>query len=172
VGDYGSHLLERIISSTAMHHNVKEITVKFSAKFAAKTTFAAFAIAGSLAGIAPAAHAERVPTPQHDSSSLQHGCYQMQQDYINGVADYKAAATAGDQAGMDAAGSQLRGAEDGWKAACQGAYGDIGTNLVAPPVIPNGGIDPLRPPVESNPTPNPKHGTGTTPVTPPTRSVN
>lgn len=154
-----------------MHHNVKEISVKFSAKFAAKATFAAFALAGSLAGIAPAAQAERVPTPEPDSSSLQHGCYQMQQDYINGVADYKAAAAAGDQAGMDAAALQLRGAEDGWKVACQTVYGDIGTNLVAPPVIPNG-TDPLRPPAESNPTPNTKPGTGTTPLTPPTRSVN
>lgn len=152
-----------------MHHNVKEITMQFSAKFAAKATFAALALAGFLA--APAAQAERVPTPEPDSSSLQHGCYQMQQNYINGASDYKAAAATGDQAGMDAAAAQLRGAEDGWKVACQTTYGDIGTNLVTPPVIPNG-TDPLRPPAESNPAPNPKPGTGTTPVTPPTRSVN
>jgi len=127
--------------------------MKLSAKFAAKATFAAFALAGSLAAIAPAAHAQPVPPPGPGSTSLDYGCYQNQQDYINGVAEYKAASAAGNQAGMDAAGSKLRGAEDGWKASgCRAVYGDIGTNRVAPPVTQNG-VDPLRPPAESNPSP-------------------
>jgi hypothetical protein len=144
--------------------------MKISAKFAAKATFAAFAIAGSLAAVAPAAHAQPVPPPGPGSTSLDHGCYQNQQDYINGVAEYKTASAAGNQAGMDAAGSKLRGAEDGWKAAgCRAVYGDIGTNRVTPPVTQNG-VDPLRPPAESNPSPKlPGSATQTAPAG---RSVN
>jgi len=127
--------------------------MKLSAKFAAKAAFAAFAIAGSLAAVTPAAQAQPVPPPGPLSTSLDHGCYHSQQDYINGVAEYKAASAAGNQAGMDAAGSKLRGAEDFWAAAgCGAVYGDIGTNRVAPPITQNG-VDPLRPPAESNPSP-------------------
>ncbi len=144
--------------------------MKLSAKFAAKATFAAFAIAGSLAAVAPAAQALPVPPPGPGSTSLDFACYTMQQDYINGVAEFKAAYAAGDQAGMDAAGSKLRGAEDGWKAACQGVYGDIGTNRVAPPVTVNG-MDPVSAPVKSDPAPNPKPVGGVTPKAPSTRSV-
>jgi hypothetical protein len=150
-------------------YDVREIIMKLSARFAAKTTFAAFAIAGSLAAVSPAAHAQPVPPPGPYSPSLHFACFNMQQDYINGVAEYKAASQAGDQAGMDAAGAKLRGAEDGWKAACQGAFGDIGTNRVPPPVTQNG-IDPLRPPAESNPSPKlPGSATQTAPAS---RSVN
>ncbi len=148
--------------------------MKLSAKFSAKAILAALAIAGSFAAVAPVAQAQPVPPPGPGSTSLDYGCYNMQQDYINGVAEYKAANAAGDQAAMDAAGSKLRGAEDGWKAACQGVYGDIGTNRVAPPVTPNG-VDPLTPPVKSNPTnpaPNPKQVGAVTSNAPSTRSVN
>jgi hypothetical protein len=126
--------------------------MKLSTKFTAKATFAAFAIAGSLAAVAPAAQALPVPPPGPGSTSLDFACYNMQQDYINGVAEYKAASKTGNQAGMNAAGSKLRGAEDGWNAVCRGVYGDIGTNRLPPPVTQNG-IDPLRPPAESNPSP-------------------
>jgi len=144
--------------------------MKLSAKFAAKTTFAAFALAGSMAAFAPAAQAQPVPPPGPGSSSLNYGCFNLQQDYINGVAEYKAASAAGDQAGMDAAGSKLRGAEDGWTAArCGSEYGDIGTNRVAPPITQNG-IDPLRPPAESNP--SPKLPGSATQAAPSSRSVN
>jgi hypothetical protein len=147
--------------------------MKLSAKFAAKATFAAFAIAGSLAAVAPAAQALPVPPPGPYSSSLDYGCYYTQQDYINGVAEYRAAHAAGDQAGMDAAGAKLRGAEDGWKAAkCGAVYGDIGTNRVAPPVTPNG-IDPLTPPAKSDTTTNnPKSAGSATSNVPSSRSVN
>jgi hypothetical protein len=143
--------------------------MKLSAKFAAKATFAAFAIAGSLAAVAPAAQALPVPPPGPGSTSLDFACYTMQQDYISGVAEYKAAYNAGDQAGMDAAGAKLRGAEDGWKAACRGVYGDIGTHRVPPPVTQNG-VDPLRPPAESNP--SPKLPGSAAPDAPSSRSVN
>ncbi|WP_123026437.1 hypothetical protein [Mycolicibacterium stellerae] len=145
--------------------------MKLSAKFAAKTTFAAFALAGSFAAFAPAAQALPVPPPGPASTSLDFACYTLQQDYISGVAEYKAAHNAGDQAGMDAAGAKLRGAEDGWRAACRGVYGDIGTNRVAPPVTPNG-VDPLTPDLKSDPTPNPKSASGTGNTAPSSASVN
>jgi hypothetical protein len=148
--------------------------MKLSAKFTAKAAFAAFAIAGSLAAVAPAAQALPVPPPGPGSTSLGYQCFYTQQDYINGVAEFKAAYAANDQAAMDAAGTKLRGAESGWTAAgCGAVYGDIGTNRVAPP--PKAVLDaaqPVTPPVKSNPAPNPKPVSGTTTHAPSSASVN
>jgi hypothetical protein len=142
------------------------------ARVAAKATIAALALAGSLAAVAPAAHAEPVPTGP-GSGDLAAACYRMQQDYIDGVAEYKTAYAAGDQAGMDAAGVKLRGAEDGWgPAGCGAEYGDIGVNRIGPTGKPATDMDPVTPPVKSNPTTNPRPGTGTLPGTAPVKSAN
>jgi hypothetical protein len=96
-----------------------------SAKFAAKAAIAGLALAGSLAAFAPAAQAQRIDPPGPGGSSLDFACYGIQTDYVDGVAEFKAAYSAGDQAGMDAAGNKLRGAEDNWKQLCEGVYGSL-----------------------------------------------
>ena len=51
-----------------------------------------------------------VPPPGAGATTLDYGCFYAQQDYTNGVAEFKAAHAANDQAAMDAAGTKLRGA--------------------------------------------------------------
>jgi hypothetical protein len=62
-----------------------------SVKFAAKATIAALALAGSLAAVAPAAQAQRIDPPGPGGTSLDYACYGIQTDYVDGVAEFKAA---------------------------------------------------------------------------------
>jgi hypothetical protein len=94
-----------------------------SAKFVAKATIAALALAGSFAAFAPAAQAQRPGGP--GGTTLDAACYQIGQDYVDGVAAFKAAYAAGDQVGMDTAAKKLNGAEDNWKSLCEGVYGSL-----------------------------------------------
>jgi hypothetical protein len=96
-----------------------------SAKFVAKAIIAALALAGSDAAFAPAAQAQRLDPPGPDGTSLDYACYGTQTDYVDGVAEFKTAYPAGDQAGMDAASKKLNGAEDDWKNICEGVYGSL-----------------------------------------------
>jgi hypothetical protein len=113
-----------------------------SAKFAAKATIAGLALAASVIAVAPAAQATRPGSPA--GTSLDAACYQIGQDYVDGVAAFKAAHAAGDQAAMDAAGNKLRTAEDRWKDICQGVYGSLYTAHAAP--VQGGEIGPSAPP--------------------------
>jgi hypothetical protein len=92
-------------------------------KFAAKAAIAGLALAASVIAVAPAAQATRPGGP--DGTTLGAQCYQIGQDYVDGVAAFKAAYAANDQAAMDAAGNKLRTAEDQWKDICQGVYGSL-----------------------------------------------
>ena len=92
-------------------------------KLAAKATIAGLALAASVVAVAPAAQAQRLSSP--DGTTLGAQCYQIGQDYVDGVAAYKTAYAKNDVAGMDAAGKKLRGAEDQWKDICEGVYGSL-----------------------------------------------
>jgi hypothetical protein len=82
-------------------------------KIAAKATIAGLALAASIVAVAPAAQATRPGGP--GGTTLDAACYQIGQDYVDGVAAVKAAYAAGDQAGMDAGWAKIHGAEDHWK---------------------------------------------------------
>ncbi|HKP39600.1 hypothetical protein [Mycobacterium sp.] len=103
--------------TTASRHKL------LSAKFAAKATIAGLALAASVIAVAPAAQADRPSSP--DGTTLGAQCYQIGQDYVDGVAAVKAAHAAGDQAGMDAGWAKIHGAEDQWKDICEGVYGSL-----------------------------------------------
>jgi hypothetical protein len=92
-------------------------------KFAVKATIAGLALAASVIAVAPAAQAQRLGGP--GATSLDAQCFQIGNDYVDGVAAFKSASAAGDQAAMDAAGKKLRTAEDQWKAICEGVYGSL-----------------------------------------------
>jgi hypothetical protein len=97
--------------------------VVLTAGAAVKATIAGLALAASVIAVAPAAQAQRLGGP--GATTLDAQCYQIGNDYVDGVAAFKAAYAAGDQAAMDAAGKKLRGAEDQWKDICQGVYGSL-----------------------------------------------
>jgi hypothetical protein len=95
-------------------------------KFAAKTVVASLALAGSLTALAPAAHAERVPRPTPGSTSLDFQCYNMQQEYLDLVRQFKAAYNANDRAAMDTLIPKINNPESGWSAAgCKAVFGSI-----------------------------------------------
>ena|ERR1700712_2340297 len=95
------------------------------AKFAIKSAVAALALAGSLAAVAPAAHAERVPSPTTDSDSIQIFCHGLQSQIDAAVQDYSSAANAHDGARMDAARTELTRLGGQWNGACRGSYGNV-----------------------------------------------
>jgi hypothetical protein len=115
------------VTSQGEHHEHQHTSASrqklLSAKFVAKATIAALALAGSLAVVTPAAQAQRPGGP--GGTTLDAACYQIGQDYVDGVAAFKAAYAAGDQAGRDSAGKKFRGAEDNWKSICEGLYGSL-----------------------------------------------
>jgi hypothetical protein len=88
------------------------------------------ALAGSVAVVAaPAAQAQRIiPGP----NTMDGGCYLAQTDYVDGVAEFKAAYAAGNRVAMDAAGVKLRRGEDFWKTNCEGIYGSLYISRQAP----------------------------------------
>jgi hypothetical protein len=92
-------------------------------KIAAKATIAGLALAASIVAVAPAAQATRPGGP--GGTTLDAACYQIGQDYVDGVAAVKAAYAAGDQAGMDAGWAKIHGAEDHWKDLCEAEYGSL-----------------------------------------------
>lgn len=101
-----------------------------SAKIGAKAAVATLALAGSLAAVAPAAHAERVPQPQPGSAtSLQLFCFNLQQRGFGLVAEYGPARDRGDHIRADAILEELRSIGHTWNDVCKGTYGDISKRL-------------------------------------------
>ena len=110
------------------------------AKFAVKSAVAALALAGSLAAVAPAAHAERVETPGTDSSSVQIFCHSLQGQIDAQVQAYTAAYNAQDGARMDAARTELSRLGGQWNAACRSSYGNISApaqRIISSPKVPS-----------------------------------
>ena len=96
------------------------------AKFAVKSAIAALALAGSLAAVAPAAaHAERVPSPDTHSDSLQIACHDLQTQIDAQVQAWGAAYNAHNAAGMDAARAELTRLGGLWNGPCRKVYGDV-----------------------------------------------
>src|SRR3954449_8262178 len=95
------------------------------AKFAVKSAVAALALAGSLAAIAPAAaYAERVPSPDTHSDSLQITCHDLQTQIDAQVQAWGAAYNSNNAAGMDAARAELTRLGNLWNGPCRKVYGD------------------------------------------------
>src|SRR5882757_10864668 len=109
------------------HDEAKENTMNAKhAKFAVKSAIAALALAGSLAAVAPAAaHAERVPSPDTQSDSLQIECHDLQTQIDAQVQAWGAAYNAHNTAGMDAARSELTRLGGLWNGPCRKVYGDV-----------------------------------------------
>jgi hypothetical protein len=109
------------------HDEAKENTMNAKhAKFVVKSAVAALALAGSLAAVAPAAaHAERVPSPDTSSDSLQIACHDLQTQIDAQVKAWGAAYNAHDGAGMDAARAELTRLGNLWKGPCRDVYGNV-----------------------------------------------
>ena len=95
------------------------------AKFAVRSAIAALALAGSLAAVAPAAHAERVPSPNTESDSLQVACHDLQTQIDAQVQAWGAAYNTHNTAGMDAARAELTRLGNLWNGPCRKVYGDV-----------------------------------------------
>jgi len=80
-------------------------------------------IAGALAAVAPAAHAERVERPDTDSSSVQIFWYQLQQRMYALVAEFSRDDTTA--ARGDEILTELRSIGSAWNVACKPFYGNI-----------------------------------------------